>query len=166
MFTAGPPECPPTEEQAKKTRVFIQWKLSCEKRNLVITPACMDLEGIVLSEISQRKTNTASFRVYVEPKNSGPGTLTDTESTWSFQKGEGEGRVKEVREVQGTGLHAVSLGRAAEGTSAAAPWGRVVAQGTLASCHHESLWCLPVPYVSRTSVRKTRNERGSGKTVE
>lgn len=146
--------------------MFVQGKLSCEKRSLVFTPAWMDLEGIMLSEISQRKTNAASSHVYVEPKNSGPGTLTGTESTCSFQKGEGEGRVKEVREVQRTGLHAVSLGRDAEGTSAAAPWGRVVAQGTLASCHRESLRCLPVPYVSCTSVRKTRNERGSGKTVE
>ena len=30
----------------------------------------MDLEGIKLSEISQRKTNTISFHLHVESKNS------------------------------------------------------------------------------------------------
>lgn len=62
-------------------------KLSCEKEVLVFTPAWMDLEGIMLSEISQRKTNVASSHVYVEPKNSGR-EHSQVQSTCSFQKGE------------------------------------------------------------------------------
>ena len=46
--------------------VFIQWKVGREKRSLVIAPTWMDLEGIMLSEISQRKTNIASFHVSVQ----------------------------------------------------------------------------------------------------
>ena len=34
--------------------------------------------------------------------------------------------MKEAREVQTTGLHAMSLGRDVEGASAAAPWRRAV----------------------------------------
>ena len=43
--------------------------LSHEKeRNLAIGTRWMDLEGIMLSEISQRKTNTAKYPLYLKQK--------------------------------------------------------------------------------------------------
>ena len=44
---------------------------SAIKKNEILPFATMwmDLEGIMLSEISQRKTNTVCYHLYVEPKN-------------------------------------------------------------------------------------------------
>jgi len=36
---------------------------------LPFATACMDLEGIMLSEISQRKTDTVRYHLYEESKN-------------------------------------------------------------------------------------------------
>lgn len=60
--------------------------LAVKKEVLSFAPTWKDLEGIMLSEISYRKTNTASFHVYVEPKNSEPGTHSDIENKRGFQR--------------------------------------------------------------------------------
>lgn len=128
----------------------------------------------MLSEISHRKTNTASFHVYVEPKNSEPGRYREQTS---FPEGEGEGRVQEVREEQRAGLHALSLWAATRRAPQQQCRGVAVTQGASASGHpsvsvkrpshrgmnvyiHDA--CM---YVSGTSFRESQDERRSGKTV-
>ena len=48
----------------------------------------MDSEGIMLSEISQRKTNTIRYHLYVESKNKKP-ELIDTENILVVARGGG-----------------------------------------------------------------------------
>ena len=61
---------------------------------------CMDLKGIMLTEISQmRKTNTTFFHLYVESKNKNKwnrNKLIDTQNKLSCQMG---GRLGEKGEV-------------------------------------------------------------------
>ena len=57
-------QCPSIDEWIKKTWfTYIMEYYSARKRNEIWTFATiwMDLEGIMLSEISQRKTNTIGF---------------------------------------------------------------------------------------------------------
>ena len=55
----------------------------------------MDLEDIMLSEISQRKTNTILFHLYVASKKQNRNKLIRTENKLVVARGEGvEGWVK------------------------------------------------------------------------
>ena len=49
------------------TDIYIMEYNSATKQNEILVSAttCMDIEGIILSEISQRKTNTVWFHLYV-----------------------------------------------------------------------------------------------------
>ena len=48
----------------------VQWNFICHKRNEItpFTATWMDLEILILSEVSQRKTNTIEYHLYVESK--------------------------------------------------------------------------------------------------
>ena len=50
--------------------VYMQWDIAAIKKNDILPFAAtwMDLEDIMLSEISQRKTNTVLFHLYVRSK--------------------------------------------------------------------------------------------------
>ena len=54
------PKCPPTGEWIKMWYIYTMEYYSAIKKNEILPFATMwmDLEGIMLSEISQRKTNT------------------------------------------------------------------------------------------------------------
>ena len=78
MFTAAlltvaktwkQPTCPSTDEWIKK--MYIMEHYSAIKKNEILSFAAtwMDLEGIMLSEISQSKTNTVQYHLCVESKN-------------------------------------------------------------------------------------------------
>ena len=69
MFTAAlftiaktrkQPKCPPTEEWLKMWDIYTMEYYSAVKKNEIMPPVAtwMDLEIIILSEVSQRKTNT------------------------------------------------------------------------------------------------------------
>ena len=49
------------------TNTYIQPKRK-KNETLPVATICMDIESIMLSEINQRKTNTAWYPLYVEPK--------------------------------------------------------------------------------------------------
>ena len=62
-------------------------------RKKEILPFCttwMNLKGIMLSEISQRKTNTIRSLLYVESQKTKQNKLTDTESGGCQRQGAGE----------------------------------------------------------------------------
>ena len=71
---------------------------SAVKRTSAVTG--MDLEGVMLSEISQRKTNTVQYHLYVESKKYNKlvnitkkkQTHRRREQTSGYQWGEGRGR--------------------------------------------------------------------------
>ena len=55
----------------------------------------MDLEGIMLSEIGQRKTNAVWFHLYVETKKKAHKTETDSKTQgmiWWLSEGSGWGK--------------------------------------------------------------------------
>ena len=55
-------KCPSTEE-------WIEYYLAIKKNEILpFATTWMDLEGIMLSEIYQTKTNTVWYHLYVEPK--------------------------------------------------------------------------------------------------
>ena len=68
------PKCPSAHEWIKKmwhTHTHTQWNISQPLKKNDILPfavSWMDLEGIMLSEISQKKTNTVCYHLYVESK--------------------------------------------------------------------------------------------------
>ena len=77
MFTAAlftiaktwkQPKCPSTEEWIKMWYIYTTEYYSVIKKNEIMPFAatCMDLEIIILREISQRKTNTICYHLYVE----------------------------------------------------------------------------------------------------
>ena len=55
----------------------------------------MDIEGIVLNEISQIKTNTMWFHLYVESKNK---EKVNKENKWLGARGEGGRELGEISE--------------------------------------------------------------------
>ena len=64
-------QCPSTEEGIKKTwNVYTMKYYSAIKRNEIISFAAtrMDPEMIILSEVTQRKTNAICYHLYVESK--------------------------------------------------------------------------------------------------
>ena len=81
MFTAAlftiartwkQPKCPSTEEWIKKMwYIYTMEYDSAIKRNEVMPFAAtwMDLDIVILSEVSQTKTNIICYRLYVESKN-------------------------------------------------------------------------------------------------
>ena len=76
-------------------------KNKIQKKNKILpfAIAWMDLEGIMLSEISQRKTNTIQFHLCVEPKEQTKqnwNRFTDTENE---QMVAGEGAVALLEEL-------------------------------------------------------------------
>ena len=46
----------------------MEYYLTIKNKILPFTTTWMDIEGIMLSEIRQRKTNTISFHLYLESK--------------------------------------------------------------------------------------------------
>ena len=65
------PKCPSTDEWVKKMwYIYTREYYSAIKKNEILSFATkgMDLKGIMLSEISQRKTNTVCYHLYVESK--------------------------------------------------------------------------------------------------
>ena len=63
-------KCPSTNEWIKKMRYIYTMEYYSAIKNEILPFAAtwMDLEGIMLSEISQRKTNTIWYHLYVESK--------------------------------------------------------------------------------------------------
>ena len=64
------PKCPSIDEWIKKTRYIYTMDYSVIKENKILPFATMwmDLESIMLSEISQRKTNTVCYHLHVKSK--------------------------------------------------------------------------------------------------
>ena len=64
------PKCPSKDEWLRKMWNIYNGILLSHKKGEILpfAIAWMDLENTVLSEISQRKTNTISFRLIVESK--------------------------------------------------------------------------------------------------
>ena len=66
------PECPSTDEWIKKMWcIYTQWntvEYSAIKKNEILPFArtWMDLEGMMLSEVSQTRTNAAWYHLYME----------------------------------------------------------------------------------------------------
>ena len=61
----------------------MEYYSAIKKEILIFATTWIDLEGIVLSETSQRKTNTIWFHLYAESKTETkqkPTKLTDTEN--------------------------------------------------------------------------------------
>ena len=58
------------KQMDKEDMVHIQWTLLSHKKDQILTYGAkgMDLDGIMLSEISQTKTNTIWYHLYVESK--------------------------------------------------------------------------------------------------
>ena len=65
-----------------------------KNENLPLAERGMDLEGIMLSEISQRKTNSVWYHLYVESKKERKKELIDTEVGGRQRQGLGEGGQK------------------------------------------------------------------------
>ena len=76
LFTIGEigmqPKCPSTDGWIKEIYIhihihtYIHGVLSnIKERNFAICKSWMDLKGIMLSEISQRKTNTVCYHLYM-----------------------------------------------------------------------------------------------------
>ena len=65
-----PTKCPSTDEWIKMWCTYTVGYYSIIKKNEILpfAPTWTDLEGITLNEISQRKTNTIGFHLYVESK--------------------------------------------------------------------------------------------------
>ena len=62
-------KCPSTDEWIKKVCcLYTVEYYSAIKRNLPFATIWMELEGIMLSGVSQRKTNTVCLHLYVESK--------------------------------------------------------------------------------------------------
>ena len=70
------PNCPSTDKWIKKMQYILLFYthnglLFSHKKRMKCYPlqkSCINLEGIKLSEVSQRKTNTVWYHLYVEPK--------------------------------------------------------------------------------------------------
>ena len=64
------PNCPSTDEWIKRIYIYIMEYYSVIKKNKILPFATkwMNLEGIRLSEVSQRKTNAVCYHLYVESK--------------------------------------------------------------------------------------------------
>ena len=60
------PECSSIEEWRFYIYIYLEYSAIKKKEILLFVKTWMDLEGIMLSEISQTKTNTVWFRLYVE----------------------------------------------------------------------------------------------------
>ena len=62
----GSPKCPLTDEWIQKTGLYEQWNITQpEKREILPFLMWMDIEGIILSEISLRKANTTYYNLHV-----------------------------------------------------------------------------------------------------
>ena len=48
--------------------IYTQWRTTHKSKILPLAATWMDLEGIMLSEVTQRKTNTVWYHLYVESK--------------------------------------------------------------------------------------------------
>ena len=82
------PKCPSTEEWIKKMwYIHTMEYYSAIKKNEIMPFAAtwMDLEGTMLSEISQRKTNTVYYHLFVESKNK-PLNIYKTETVSQIQR--------------------------------------------------------------------------------
>ena len=60
------PKCPSTDEWRKMWFIHTMEYYLAMKKNETLSFAMMELEGIMLSEISQRKTDIICFHSYVE----------------------------------------------------------------------------------------------------
>ena len=68
----------------------LEYYLAIKNENLPFVTAWMKLEGIMLSERRQRKTNTIWYHIYVEYKNENKtNRLIDTENKPVIARGEG-----------------------------------------------------------------------------
>ena len=59
--------CPSTDKCIKMWCIYIQWKTTHKNKILPLAATWMDLEGIMLNEITQIKTSTV-YHLYVESK--------------------------------------------------------------------------------------------------
>ena len=64
------PKFPSTDEWIKKMWYIntTEYYLAVKNENVPFAATWMDLEGIMLSEITQRKTNTVCYHLYVKSK--------------------------------------------------------------------------------------------------
>ena len=62
--------CPSTEAWIKQCGVYVQWMVFSHKKKIILpfVSTWMDCEGIMLSEIDQRKTNTIWSHLYMNLK--------------------------------------------------------------------------------------------------
>ena len=77
-------KCPSTDEWIKKMwYIYSMYHCSAIKKNEVLpfVTTRMDLEGITVSKVRQRKTNTVCFHLYMESKNKW--TTTTTKNKWT-----------------------------------------------------------------------------------
>ena len=67
------PKCPSTEERIKQMYIYRMEYYSAIKKNEIMPSATtwIDLEVVILREVSQRKTNTICHHLYVESKTGG-----------------------------------------------------------------------------------------------
>ena len=79
------PKCPLTDEKIKMCHIDIMKYYSTMEKNEIMSLAAtwMDLEIIILSEVSHKKTNII-YNLYVESKNSANGLIYKTETdSWT-----------------------------------------------------------------------------------
>ena len=92
------------------THTHTQWNTTqlLKKKLLPFAITWMDLKGIMLSEMSQRKTNTVCYHLYVDSKKEKLVNITKKKQThryreqtsgycWGEGKGEGQDRGRESR---------------------------------------------------------------------
>ena len=89
------------------THTHTQWNIAQSYKILPFVTKWMDLEGIMLSEISQRKANTVGFHLYVESKIQNKeknirkqNRLVDTENKQVVTRGERSWGMKGVKEIK------------------------------------------------------------------
>ena len=99
------PKCPSMDEWIKKMwNVYTMEYYSAMRKKEILSFATtwMDLEGMMLSEISQRRTITAWYHLYVKSKRKKPNSWKQRVEKWlpgAGKAGMGENRERLVKRV-------------------------------------------------------------------
>ena len=86
--TRGRPACPAVNERVRKSCRRHSGAFLSHKKNEVLpcATAWLDLEGITLSEMSQRKTNTLGCHLYMESKKKKANEQTKQKQTQDIER--------------------------------------------------------------------------------